>query len=799
MDFTLYSYPQGTTYTNVDTVVTVDYISAQQNSSPNFQAEYGYLEVCAQMAPGQGPWNAGWAITERLAGKGEIDLVEQYGGTDATEKSTYYSTIHWTADGTHIEQLPSNNQITVTGTDLTAGFHMYGVQWTPSSITFYLDGVPKGSPIDISGLVGPDGTNPFAHPMPIIISLVCQLGSGAINASTVLPATMYTKYFRFYRTSDTTAISGNATSTLTYAPPATGTSTITGTVNYNIAGTPPVAGTWVELCDANKTAIANVQTNSSGVFSFGSIAAGTYNLHYLYPVAWVPPTSGGPTDKYGYTSSTITVASGQTATATTLSLVAEPTMNQGQPVFAPGSTTEPAAFNVTLTSPIPSATIYYTTDGSTPTTTISASVASVASGGSITISKSETVKALATATNYALSPVSSATYTISGDLPVGDATGGDANTLVVKSDGTVWLWGAYGTSSPTQVSGLSNIVAVSSAHGNQFALTSQGTVYAWGSNGNGQLGNGGTSSVTSPALIANLTGVTRIVAGEYFTLAVKSDGTMYAWGSNSNGALGVGTPAYEYTPTQVQTSSGNLTNVVSAGAGSYAAYAVTSSGALYAWGRDAEGELGDGATTQQNYAKLILSSGVRQVAGGAYHAIFLKTDGTVWGMGDNNYGQLGLGTVVSPQKSPVQAIDLPSIFSIDCSPGGSHNVALDNSGYIWTWGYNNDGQLGNGTTSSYNATPAKVLASADVDFAGATIVAAGQYHSIASGPGNKVWAWGDNNAGQLGNGTTTNSSYPVESGTLTLARVESWLHGLLAELLHPSDPAAHPVAPESRG
>jgi alpha-tubulin suppressor-like RCC1 family protein len=146
-------------------------------------------------------------------------------------------------------------------------------------------------------------------------------------------------------------------------------------------------------------------------------------------------------------------------------------------------------------------------------------------------------------------------------------------------------------------------------------------------------------------------------------------------------------------------------------------------------------------------------SDVINVAAGASHSLAVKTDGTVWAWGYNNYGQLGNNTTVQ-KNAPVQVSGLSGVTNV--AAGESYSLALKRDGTVWAWGWNLFGQLGDNTTVD-KSTPVQVSGLSDV-----IAVAAGYYHSLALKRDGTVWAWGYNGNGALGDGTTASSSTPVQ-------------------------------------
>ena len=313
-----------------------------------------------------------------------------------------------------------------------------------------------------------------------------------------------------------------------------------------------------------------------------------------------------------------------------------------------------------------------------------------------------------------------------------DMAGSQYHSLALKTDGTVWAWGnnPFGqlgngttsgatTATPVQVTGLTGASAIAIGYYHSLALKSDGTVWTWGYNNHGQLGNGTTANSTVPVQVASLSGVVAIASGQYHSLALKNDGTVWAWGWGQYGQLGNGAIIDSSTPVSIS----GLTSVTAIAAGAFHSLALKSDGTVWAWGNSTSYQLGNNSGANSAIPVQAGISNVTAIEGGALHSLALKNDGTVWAWGSNQYGEIGNGTTVALGRTPTQVIGLSNVIAI--ASGGQHSLALKNDTTVWAWGLNNFGQLGNGTTTNSN-TPVPVS-----NVYGAIGLAAGTFHSMA--------------------------------------------------------------------
>jgi alpha-tubulin suppressor-like RCC1 family protein len=287
------------------------------------------------------------------------------------------------------------------------------------------------------------------------------------------------------------------------------------------------------------------------------------------------------------------------------------------------------------------------------------------------------------------------------------------------------------------------------------------TPWAWGDNQFGQLGDGTTTSSSLPVRVATSTGlggVTALAGGGEHSLALAEGGTVWAWGNNDHGQLANGTTTPSSLPAPVMA----LTRVTAIAAGAVHSLALEEDGTVWAWGGNGAGQLGDGTTTDADRpVQVSTGSGrlgdVMAIAAGRAHSLALKRDGTVWIWGDRSFGQRANGTHGGRSGIAVRVTTptgpLAGVAAI--AAGEDHCLALKRDGTVWAWGSNGDGQLGDGTTTS-SEFPVRVPVPG-----GVRAIAAGSSHSVALAEDGTLWAWGSNGSGQLLVGTVASTNVPL--------------------------------------
>jgi hypothetical protein len=263
-----------------------------------------------------------------------------------------------------------------------------------------------------------------------------------------------------------------------------------------------------------------------------------------------------------------------------------------------------------------------------------------------------------------------------------------------------------------------------SPSGHGLEVRTDGTVWAWGANGFGQLGDGTTDSRLAPVQVPGLTGVTQVAGGCNHSLALRSDGTVWAWGWNNVGQLGNGSTASSAVPVKIT----GVSQVTGIAAGWDSVVAIAAGGAsVWAWGGNDAGQLGNGTLAGHTTPVRVTGIGTVHIAGAAVgfkYAAILSTDGSVWAWGTDTAGQLGNAPAATPVTRPVNTIGAGSGIT-QIAAGGALMLGVRSNGTVLAWGDNRFGELGIGTTTSVTG-PVQVTG-----LTGATQVAAGAVSGFA--------------------------------------------------------------------
>ena len=316
----------------------------------------------------------------------------------------------------------------------------------------------------------------------------------------------------------------------------------------------------------------------------------------------------------------------------------------------------------------------------------------------------------------------------SGYIPWG--YGSTNSTIFIKNDGYVWaLEDDEGIKNPTQVKNLKDIKTISTGDSVAAAQDSD-HVWIWGQNLYGPYNH----IYYAPICQTNLTNVKTISAGSVQLFWVNENESLWGWGGGWEGAdnlWGINYLGYN-EPTLIHTFDTIINKITASGD---TAFAIDNNGNVWVWGSNKYGKFGNGTNESGSNIPVKINniSNVISLSSVSDHVIALKNDGTVWGWGNNGYGQLGIGSTEN-HYVPTQITDLENIKRIDT--GGGYSVALKEDGTVWTWGNNYFGQLGNGTNQDSNV-PIMVENLTNVKD-----ISSGRYITLALKEDGNVWSWG---------------------------------------------------------
>lgn len=335
--------------------------------------------------------------------------------------------------------------------------------------------------------------------------------------------------------------------------------------------------------------------------------------------------------------------------------------------------------------------------------------------------------------------------------------GGAYHSLVMDTSGSLWSWGnnQYGQlgfltkksfhNKPTKLQIAATITKISCGAYHTSAIDIYGNLWLWGRNTHHQVLEQNIVNVPFPTKLSISISVSYVACGYAHTMALDKNNNLWAWGSNENGQIGTGeNNSIQQTPVNISNDT-NFGNIYFIACGYYHSVVINEEGSVYSWGNNEHGQLGVGSLEDVRVPHKISSPlpPITNISCGAYHVIAVDNQSLLWCWGWNSLGQLGLDHKID-QLSPVSLENIfkKNVISVSC--GYSHSVVVIDDGSMWGWGYNENGELGMNDIDA-SAIPKQIFG---VDVT--QYVTCGGNHTICVDDKGKLWCFGWNEDGQLG-------------------------------------------------
>ncbi|MDB5492357.1 MAG: repeat domain protein [Micavibrio sp.] len=349
----------------------------------------------------------------------------------------------------------------------------------------------------------------------------------------------------------------------------------------------------------------------------------------------------------------------------------------------------------------------------------------------------------------------------------------------IKADNTAFCWGRNGSGEigngtsgsnvlyPASVSGAGAWADVSTGGNNGSGIFStcgikmNGSLYCWGDNNFGQGGNSSTSAANAPRAVTFSGTWQEVSVGDDFACALKSDNSVWCWGQNNHNQWGDGVNFGSwFWDAHAVASAGAKWKKVEASSnwGNGFACGLKNDDTAWCWGYNNRGQLGFSSSgTDSKGPVAVITTGVqtwKSISAGGNQSCGIKTDGTGWCWGGNDYGEIGVGVTGGTYTTP-QAISVSGVTTwTDIVAGDSQTCGIKTDGTGWCWGYGQEGNNGDGAISDYN-TPHEIQAGSKWKVLRPGWVVCGIKLD------GSLWCWGENYNGAVGNGTTSQQNAPT--------------------------------------